>query len=92
MWFDKNRYHIQISDAKFCIYANVQPLVIILLEVANFDPIFSHPVDPQELENSVPMGNRSVYQVSLKKNRCLKKTTETLTSPKYPKDPGFRPV
>ena len=71
MWFDKNRYHIQISDAKFCIYANVQPLVIILLEVANFDPIFSHPVDPQELENSVPMGNRSVYQVSLNKNRYV---------------------
>ena len=46
------------------IYINFQLFVVILLEMANFDP----PFDPMGLGNGVRMGNHYGYKVILKKN------------------------
>ena len=56
--------HNRILHAKFCIHVKFQLLVIILLEMANFDPLLT----PGGLENDVRMGNRSGYQAILKNN------------------------
>ena len=60
LWFLLNEWQYKICDQKLYLCANIQLLGIILLEMANFDPLFWPPFDPRRLEKWRSHGKKDI--------------------------------